>query len=56
MSKRKKNIVLTLSVRPVWELGKGHNDHRSGGGQHDNRPKRLRTRGANNRRAVGEGW
>ena len=56
MSKRKKSMVLTLNVRPLWELGKGHNDHRSGSGQHDNRPKRLRTRGANNRKAIGEGW
>ena len=56
MSNRKKNIVVKLSVRPLWELGHGHNDHRSGGGHHDNRPKRLRTRGSKNRKAIGDGW
>ena len=56
MSKRKKNMVLSLNVRPVWELGKGHNSHLGGSGQHDNRPKRLRTRGDRNRKAVGDGW
>ena len=56
MSNRKKNIVVKLSVRPFWELGHGHNDHRSGGGHHDNRPKRLRTRGSKNRKAIGDGW
>jgi hypothetical protein len=56
MSKRKKNIVLSLNVRPVWELGKGHSCHLSGGGQHDNRPKKLRTRGDKNRNAIGDGW
>ena len=41
---------------PLWELGKGHNPHKSGSGQHDNRPKRLRTRGAKNRKALNDGW
>jgi hypothetical protein len=56
MSKRKKNMVLVLNVRQVWEIGKGHNPHLGGSGKHDNRPKRLRTRGANNRKAIGDGW
>ncbi len=56
MSKRKKNMVLKLNVRPVWAIGTGHNPHQSGSGQHDNSPKRLRTRGDKNRRAIGEGW
>lgn len=56
MNKRKKKIVLSLNIRPLWELGKGHNPHKSGSGQHDNRPKRLRTRGAKNRKALNDGW
>jgi hypothetical protein len=56
MSNRKKNIVVKLSVRPLWELGHGHNNHRSGGGEHDSRPKRLRTRGSKSRKAIGDGW
>jgi hypothetical protein len=56
MSKRKKNTIIALNVRPLWELGKGHNEHRSGSGQHNNQPKRLRTRGAKNRQAVRDGW
>ena len=56
MSKRKNKILVKLSVRPVWEMGKGHNSHLSGSGNHDNRPKRLRTRGSNNRHSIGDGW
>jgi hypothetical protein len=56
MSNRKKNTKIKLNIRPIWELGTGHNDHRSGSGDHDNRPKRLRTRGANSRQAIKDGW
>jgi hypothetical protein len=56
MSKRKKNTVVVLNVRPIWEIGKGHHSHQSGSGQHDNRPKRLRTRGDKNRKAMNDGW
>jgi hypothetical protein len=56
MSKKKKTIVIPLNVRPLWELGKGHNPHRSGSGQHNNATKRLRTRGAKNRQAIKDGW
>lgn len=52
MSKRKKTIVIALNVRPLWEIGKGHSEHRSGSGLHDNRPKRMRTRGAEKRHAM----
>jgi len=52
MSKRKKKIVISLNIRPLWEIGKGHSEHRSGSGLHDNRPKRIRTRGAANRHAM----
>ena len=54
MSKRnsKKTIVLKLNLKPFWELSKGHHDHMSGSGTHDNRPKRERTRGDANRKAI----
>lgn len=56
MSKRRKNMVVKLNVRPIWMLGTGHHEHKSGSGQHDNRQKRLRTRGDVKRRAVSDGW
>lgn len=56
MSKRKQKIVVKLNIRPIWQIGKGHSEHLSGSGQHDHRPKRLRTRGAAKRHAMNEGW
>jgi len=56
MSKRKKNFTIKLNLKPVWEIGKGHASHLSGSGQHDNRPKRMRTRNAQKRQAVCDGW
>ena len=50
-----KKIKIKLNVRPIWEIGKGHNEHRSGSGSHDNRPKRQRTRQAQKSRSM-EGW
>lgn len=47
-----KKQKIKLNVRPIWAIGKGHNSHLSGGGQHDSRPKRLRTRQAANRQAF----
>jgi len=54
MSKRnsKKTIVLKLNLKPFWEISKGHHDHMSGSGTHDARPKRERTRGDANRKAI----
>lgn len=52
MSKRKKNFTITLNVRNFWEIGKGHMSHLSGSGTHDSRPKRQRTRGDSNRKAI----
>lgn len=49
-----KKQKIKLEVRPIWAIGKGHNDHRSGSGQHDNRPKRLRTRQARNSKAIAD--
>lgn len=56
MSKRRKNTVVKINVKSIWEIGMGHNAHMSGSGQHDNRPKRQRTRGDQRRRAVNDGW
>ena len=54
MSKRnsQKTITIKLNLKKVWELPRGHEDHLTGTGVHDNRPKRLRTRGAANRKAI----
>jgi hypothetical protein len=49
-----KKQKIKLNVRPIWAIGKGHNDYRSGSGEHDNRPKRLRTRGDQNRQAMND--
>lgn len=49
-----KKQKIKLEVRPIWAIGKGHNAHNSGSGQHDNRPKRLRTRGDRNRQAMND--
>ena len=56
MSKRnsKRTITISLNLKKVWELPRGHEDHLTGTGIHDNRPKRLRTRGAANRKAMRE--
>ena len=51
-----KKQTLQLNVRPLWKLGKGHNAHLSGAGQMDSRPKRQRTRQAQKRKAIGDGW
>jgi hypothetical protein len=56
MGKRRKNMVVKLNIKAVWKIGTGHHVHQSGSGQHDNRPKRLRTRGDKNRKAMNDGW
>lgn len=51
-----KTQKVAIHVRPIWALGKGHSAHRSGSGVHKSRrTRRLRTRSAQNRRAVGDG-
>lgn len=50
----KKSIIIKLNLKKIWELPRGHEDHITGTGIHDHRPKRLRTRGAANRRAIKE--
>lgn len=56
MSKRnsKKTITITLNLKQVWELPRGHEQHLTGTGTHDHRPKRLRTRAASSRKAIRE--
>ena len=43
-----KNNKIKLEVRPIYKIGKGHNDHISGSGKHDNRPRKMRTRSSTN--------
>lgn len=44
---------IKINARPIWAIGKGHNQHRSGSGVHaDRRGRRLRTRAAVQRRAT----
>jgi hypothetical protein len=43
----KKNVKIKIDVKPIWQIGKGHNEHLTGSGKHDNRPKRTRTRKSN---------
>jgi hypothetical protein len=50
----KKYGSISVESKPIWKIGKGHNGHVGGSGTHDNRPKRLRTRGNANRRAIGD--
>lgn len=56
MSKRnsKKMITISLNLKRVWELPRGHSEHLTGTGVHDNRPKRSRTRGDAKRKAIRE--
>lgn len=55
MSRRKnKRLKLDVETKPVWKASKGHSEHRSGSGSHNNKPKRLRTRNAQNREALRE--
>ena len=52
MGKKNKYEPVKLNVKPIWQIGKGHSPHRSGSGTHDSRPKRQRTRGSANRKAI----
>ena len=54
MSKKKKYDKVKIEPKKIWEIGKGHAQHLSGSGEHDNRPKRRRTRAARNRAAMKE--
>jgi len=39
-----KKITIKVNVKQPWEAARGHQEHRSGSGKHDCRPKRKRTR------------
>jgi len=43
-----------VSTKKPWEVSRGHNSYRSGSGNHDNRPRRVRTRMDIRRRAIDE--
>ena len=45
---------LKVSTKKPWEVSRGHNNHRSGSGSHDNRPRRVRTRMDVLRRTLAE--
>ena len=47
-----KYAKITLNVKKLWELPKGHSIDRSGSGQHDSRPNRQRTRRDANKSAI----
>lgn len=49
-----KNNKIKINVKPIYKIGKGHNNHIGGSGEHDNRPNRLRTRSAINRKYINE--
>jgi len=44
---------IKINPRPIWRIGKGHGEHRSGSGVHaDRRTRRTRTRADATRRAM----
>ena len=49
-----KKTTIKLNVKEQWEVGRGHTPHRSGSGKHDSRPRKLRTRRAQNQAAIRE--
>ena len=50
MSKTMKSIIKAKDIK----VSIGHRQHTTGTGVHDSRPKRRRTRSANNRAAIKE--
>lgn len=54
MSRRKNKQIIPINIRKDWEVPKGHASHRGGGGQHDNRPRKLRTRQNINKHSIRE--
>lgn len=42
------------AVFQIQSVSTGHKNHRSGAGQHDSRPKRMRTRANSNHAAIRE--
>jgi hypothetical protein len=55
MSSKNKRQVFTLPAQKYLDVSLGHGKIESQGcGRHDNRPKRLRTRGNQNKSAIRE--
>ena len=55
MSKQgNKTIWKTVIKASDLKVSIGHQTHQSGGGAHDNRPRKQRTRAANNNKAIRE--
>jgi len=44
--RKKKKLVVKVNHKQPWEVARGHHEHKSGSGEHDSRPKRVRTRQA----------
>ena len=53
MSKTKCGSI-KVENKKLWELPEGHHQHRSGGGTHDSRPRKLKTRANIVRKAIKE--
>lgn len=57
MNKSVKDWINGKTEKAVFKINTistGHKQHRSGSGEHDSRPKRMRTRGNANRAAIKE--
>jgi len=50
---KKKNTKMVIKAKDI-KVSIGHRQHQTGGGAHDNRPRRQRTRSAQNNRAIRE--
>ena len=46
---------IRIRTKKPWEVSRGHNSYRSGSGNHDNRPRRIRTRMDVRKKAIEEG-
>lgn len=53
MSKTKCGSI-KVENKKLWELPEGHHEHRSGGGTHDSRPRKLKTRANIVKQAIKE--
>lgn len=53
IAEQNKDNIIHLNVKKPWEIGKGHNAHRSGSGEHqDKRNKRNNTRSSKLRKSL----
>jgi len=49
-------FTIKLKTKPIWKVGRGHSDYRGGTGQHDNRPRKLRTKAAQKNQAIRDSY